>query len=586
MQKLTKKKVKLFMNMLKKIIVMIISINVLFFMKKMLLGVYFPLLFLMKIVLYIGLQVVIYGLEYTYNNPNRIISKMYSISFNNKNIAGSYLNATLTCPENKSSGYYYCNIGDASSRPAVFTTKDIPNLSKLLLNKHSDTQIPRSGLYFGESIDKLNLYELNLTDMDYDNQEHLFNICTYTDSPYYDEIMDCYNRDLPYTIFVDDYTRTLTYGEENNDSSFMYGSYMLSGYIDYLIDDNAFFYYDNLTKSVEICHGKFGNSETYRTSILENSGDFSKSRKRFYFKLVYSEDSNDPDQVIWSDNGNLTLTKTNNDDAPPICFVGSSHNIPYTHYEKRNPIDVLWNTRRLVIDNSYYYVGYMGSGVHRDITSVPFYHYDFYFYGGTTKLFFANSSTFKEDKKKRYEELADDYSKDGRQKDSSDGGSGIKGKGSSSSTYDRDQITDDSTQDDLDDNSDGYRGTEKTDRDGENDEEDRTGFHFLSTLNKIKDKFNFVGNITKNANDIKDFVENTQETHKYYVNINHKYLNGTVCIIDLSWYAPYKETVDAFICAFAYLAFIWHMFCKIPDLIHGASAATYVSDISSYMNKK
>lgn len=527
--------------------------------------------------------------------------------YNNRFYLGSYLTSSVSEPYDKTTfynGYYHYiyrvnednsfteikkNYGRFDSNEVDIATISIlyqTDIGFPVLYHKVTPGNPTKYDVWNENIfaNKINLYELNLTDMDYNNQEHLFNICTYTNSPCYNEIMDCYNRDLRYAIWIDDYTRTLTYGEENNDNSFMYGSYMLSGHIDYLMEDSAFFYFDERTKSVK------SNSGRLRDGSLQLFTNEEAYTKRFYFNLVYSEDSNDPDQIIWSDNGDLALGNfEENNNA--LCFVGSSHNIRYSHYKRLAGASWLPETNFLQLDDSYYYVGYMGSTVHRDVTTVPFYHYDFYFYGGTTKLLFANSATFKEDKKKRYDELADNYSKNKgkRQEDSSDGGSGIKGKGSSSSTYDRDQINEDSTQDDLDDNSDGYRGTEKTDRDGadkEEDDKDRTGFHFLNTLNKIKDKFNFVGNITKNANDIKNFVENTQETHKYYLNINHKYLNGNICIIDLSWYAPYKSTVDAYICAFAYLAFIWHMFCKIPDLIHGASATNYVSDISSYINKR
>ena len=102
------------------------------------------------------------------------------------------------------------------------------------------------------------------------------------------------------------------------------------------------------------------------------------------------------------------------------------------------------------------------------------------------------------------------------------------------------------------------------------------------TTDTITNKFSFKDNLISNANEIRDFIVNTQATHKYYLNINHKYLSGNICIIDLSWYEPYKPTVDAFICAFAYLAFMWHMFKILPSLISGASAGSYVSEISTY----
>lgn len=91
-------------------------------------------------------------------------------------------------------------------------------------------------------VDKLNLYELNLTDLDYNNQVHQFNLAMYTDSVCYDDVMNRYNSDCPYAIFVTDYTRVLTYDSESN-MNLQRGAYLLSGYIDYLITDKSFFYF-------------------------------------------------------------------------------------------------------------------------------------------------------------------------------------------------------------------------------------------------------------------------------------------------------------------------------------------------------
>ena len=55
---------------------------------------------------------------------------------------------------------------------------------------------------------------------------------------------------------------------------------------------------------------------------------------------------------------------------------------------------------------------------------------------------------------------------------------------------------------------------------------------------------------------------------------NHEYLSGTYKIIDLSWYAPYKETGDNIICMFAYLVFIWHLFIKASSIVNGADSSS------------
>ena len=52
---------------------------------------------------------------------------------------------------------------------------------------------------------------------------------------------------------------------------------------------------------------------------------------------------------------------------------------------------------------------------------------------------------------------------------------------------------------------------------------------------------------------------------------DNKYLCGTYTIIDLSWYAPYKEFGDNVICMFIYLSFIWHIFKHASSIITGQS---------------
>lgn len=60
---------------------------------------------------------------------------------------------------------------------------------------------------------------------------------------------------------------------------------------------------------------------------------------------------------------------------------------------------------------------------------------------------------------------------------------------------------------------------------------------------------------------------------------NNKYISGTYNIIDLSWYAPYKETGDSIICMFFYLGFTWHLFSHMSSYISGADSG--FNDITS-----
>lgn len=441
--------------------------------------------------------------------------------------------------------------------------------------------------------DKLNLFELNLKDLDYNNQEHLFNICTYTDSPYYDELMGYYNGNSQYFIYMTDYQRVMTYEERENDNSYKYGSYLISGYIDFLIDEDAYAFYYPPTEEIRYRKSTWWTYQN--TSEKQKYSDVSDFVKRFYFKLVYSEDTNDPHATIYEDNGALKY-ETELSEPEWIYFIGGSTNIRYAKYHK-----FLWviPTNVMTLSDKYYYTGYLGEDGKREeeVDDIPFYRYNFDFSGGTTKTFFTSDPTYEQDIMNTYDDLMLDYLERDIQQDTSEGASYKQGQGYATSTFDYGQVTDDSTpEEDAQ-----YFGQILTANNSSVDyTSDWTILDYLKNIyyaltgkggdtsnitkstDTLKNKFNFSNNIINNANEIKDFVANTQETHKYYLNINHKYLNGQVCVIDLSWYAPYKETVDAFICAFAYLAFIWHMFCILPSLISGASAGSYASDIQAY----
>lgn len=60
-------------------------------------------------------------------------------------------------------------------------------------------------------------------------------------------------------------------------------------------------------------------------------------------------------------------------------------------------------------------------------------------------------------------------------------------------------------------------------------------------------------------------------------------MTGTYKIIDLSWYAPYKQFGDSVIAMFFYLGFIWHSFINIGSIISGGTSAYRSYD--SYMDR-
>ena len=83
-----------------------------------------------------------------------------------------------------------------------------------------------------------------------------------------------------------------------------------------------------------------------------------------------------------------------------------------------------------------------------------------------------------------------------------------------------------------------------------------------------------------------DVITSTEKLPVLKLNISSKWFGGAVTLLDLSWYAPYKEMGDNIICIFAYLGFLWNIFIRLPDIIQGAGASSYsgnmVSDIVTY----
>lgn len=98
-------------------------------------------------------------------------------------------------------------------------------------------------------------------------------------------------------------------------------------------------------------------------------------------------------------------------------------------------------------------------------------------------------------------------------------------------------------------------------------------------FNGVYSKFGFAEDVKKNVNGMVDVITNTKEAPKFQINVNSKYYKGTLTIVDLSWYAPYKEMGDNVICIFAYLGFLWRIFIRLPDIIRGAGASSYAPNM-------
>lgn len=102
--------------------------------------------------------------------------------------------------------------------------------------------------------------------------------------------------------------------------------------------------------------------------------------------------------------------------------------------------------------------------------------------------------------------------------------------------------------------------------------------------NSVKSKFEFVESIKIAINSLKDLLNGTAAAPTVTVPVKStKYTSaGTVSVVDLSWYAPFKSYGDVVITGFVYLFFLWRLFRHVPDLILGKAS---IDDDVDYIMK-
>lgn len=90
-------------------------------------------------------------------------------------------------------------------------------------------------------------------------------------------------------------------------------------------------------------------------------------------------------------------------------------------------------------------------------------------------------------------------------------------------------------------------------------------------IDNIKLKFSFVDAIKTSITSFEDVISGVKPIPSLSINIGEtKYTEArTVKIIDLSWYAPYKEIGDSVITGFVYVFFLWKLFIHLPGIISG-----------------
>lgn len=93
------------------------------------------------------------------------------------------------------------------------------------------------------------------------------------------------------------------------------------------------------------------------------------------------------------------------------------------------------------------------------------------------------------------------------------------------------------------------------------------------------EKFPFVEQIIEIGDSLKAFVSGMAGNTPPVVTLNlgsatnkYGYGGGTVKVLDMSWYAPYKRSTDLIISSIMWICFAWRLFHRIPSLINGVSS--------------
>lgn len=95
--------------------------------------------------------------------------------------------------------------------------------------------------------------------------------------------------------------------------------------------------------------------------------------------------------------------------------------------------------------------------------------------------------------------------------------------------------------------------------------------------NLVKGKFAFVDSIKTGINALDETINNLGSSPRLTMTLGATQYTEEqrVVVIDLSWYAPFKQYGDLVLTGFIYLFFLWRIFISIPNIINGLGGAIH-----------
>lgn len=107
--------------------------------------------------------------------------------------------------------------------------------------------------------------------------------------------------------------------------------------------------------------------------------------------------------------------------------------------------------------------------------------------------------------------------------------------------------------------------------------------YFEEKVGALRERFSFFESIVDTVQVFRNFFENNDFTEPPVVTVNlNNADSGTdyglnAKALDMSWYKPYKPTVDAVLSSMLWVVFVWNVFRDLPGIISGASSGAYAA---------
>lgn len=107
-------------------------------------------------------------------------------------------------------------------------------------------------------------------------------------------------------------------------------------------------------------------------------------------------------------------------------------------------------------------------------------------------------------------------------------------------------------------------------------------------LAQLRSRFAFIDSLAGYGEHILNFLQNAsgKKAPSFTIDLSKKTgqfsWGSQVIVVDFAWYAPYKPIVDNVVAGIIWITWLWHMYKRLPEIIHGQGMTTErIIDIST-----